>query len=211
MTYLICLIILFSPAHTLAMETHLVKRVVDGDTLLLHNNRLVRYIGVNAPEVQHGNENAEPFGMEAKNHNDRLVGKREIYLVYGREKLDRYGRELRYVYTREKKFVNRTMLEQGLAYCLFKPPNVRYHDVFLKTQRRAMQEQKGLWRGLEGQAMDLIANKRSRRFHRKVCPFGMQTGKVNRLYFSSLWEAFWEGYAPCKRCFPAGAFAVNGD
>jgi len=211
MTYLICLIILVFPAHVLAMETHLVKRVVDGDTLLLDNNRFVRYIGINAPEVQHGNEDAEPFGIEAKSYNGRLVGKREIYMVYGQEKSDRYGRGLGYVYTREKIFLNRTMLEQGWAYCLFKPPNIRYHDLFLKTQRLAMQEQRGMWCELEVQALNLVANRRSRRFHRQGCPFGMQTGKANRIIFSSLWEAFWEGYAPCKRCFPKGPFAAQAD
>jgi micrococcal nuclease len=211
MTYLICLIILFSPAHTLAMEMHHVKRVVDGDTLLLDNNRFVRYIGINAPEVQHGNKNAEPFGTEAKRHNGRLLGNREIYLVYGQEKSDRYGRGLGYVYTHKKIFVNRMMLEQGWAYCLFKPPNIRYHDVFLKAQRLAMQGQQGMWREWVVQALNIVANKRSRRFHRKGCPFGMQTGKSNRIIFSSLWEAFWEGYAPCKRCFPEGAFAVHAD
>ena len=105
--YLICLIILISPVHALVMDAHHVKRVVDGDTLLLDNNRFVRYIGINAPEVQHGNENAELFGIEAKSHNARLVGNRKIYLVYGREKSDRYGRGLGYVYTHKKIFVNR--------------------------------------------------------------------------------------------------------
>jgi len=55
--------IILCPLISQAMETHLVKRVVDGDTLLLDNNRFVRYIGINAPEVQHGNENEEPFGI----------------------------------------------------------------------------------------------------------------------------------------------------
>jgi len=193
------------------MEMHHVKRVVDGDTLLLDNNRFVRYIGINAPEVQHGNKNAEPFGAEAKRHNGRLLGNWEIYLVYGQEKSDRYGRGLGYVYTQKKIFVNRMMLEQGWAYCLFKPPKIRYQDVFLKAQRLAMQGQQGMLRGWAVQALNIVANKRSRRFHRKGCPFGMQTGKSNRITFSSLWEAFWEGYAPCKRCFPEGAFAVHAD
>jgi micrococcal nuclease len=208
MIYLICLIILFFPAQTLAMDAHHVKRVVDGDTLLLDNNRFVRYIGINAPEVQHGNEPAEPFGIEAKNHNVRLVGNREIYLMYGREKADRYGRELAYVYTAENIFINQKMLEQGWAYCLFNPPNLRFHDLFLKAQRLAMQGQQGLWCGWEVKTLNLVGSKRSKRFHREACPFGAQIGKSNRIFFSSLWEAFWAGYAPCKKCFPKGPFAA---
>lgn len=207
-SFLICWIILFSPTHILAMDAHHVKRVVDGDTLLLDNNRYVRYVGINAPEVQHGNAHAEPFGIEAKNYNARLVDNQEIYLVYGQERMDRHGRELAYVYTQENVFINKMMLEKGWAYCLFKPPNLRFYDVFLKTQHLAMQRQQGMWHGWEMQSLKLLANKRSRRFHREACPFGVQTKKSNRILFSSLWEAFWEGYAPCKRCFPEGPFSV---
>lgn len=210
-TYLIFLIILFSPAHILAMDRQYVKRVVDGDTLLLDNNRFVRYIGINTPEVQHGNEHAEPFGIEAKNYNARLVGNREIYLVYDQEKQDRHGRELAYVYTRDNIFINQMMLELGLAYCLFKSPNLRFHDLFLATQRLAMQKQEGMWYGWGAQSLKLLANKRSRRFHRKTCPFGAQTKKSNRIFFSSPWEAFWEGYAPCKKCFKEGTFTAKED
>jgi micrococcal nuclease len=211
MTYLICLIILFSPAHTLAMDAHRVTRVVDGDTLLLDNNRFVRYIGINAPEVQHGNQQAEPFGIEAKNHHVRLVGNREIYLVYGQEKADRYGRELAYVYTPEKMCINQVMLEQGWAYYLFTPPNLRFHDLFLNSQRLAMQGQRGMWGGWKEETLNLVGSKRSRRFHRKTCSFGAQIGTSNRRLFSSLWETFWAGYAPCKKCFPRGPLVVQTD
>ena len=188
------------------------KRVVDGDTLLLDNNRFVRYIGINAPEVRHGNEKAEPFGIEAKMQNARLVSEKDnVYLVYGMEKSDRYGRQLAYVYTHEKTFINRTMLEQGWAYCLFKAPNLRYHDVFLQAQRLAMQGQQGMWRGWKAQTLNIIGNKRSRRFHRESCSFGSKTGKSNRIAFFSLWDAFWEGYAPCKKCFPGGPFVGPAD
>lgn len=207
MTYLICLIILFSPAHALAMEMQYVKRIVDGDTLLLEDNRFVRYIGINTPEVRHGNEKAEPFGIEAKKQHARLVGEGDkVYLVYGIEKSDRYGRKLAYAYTLEKRFINRMMLEQGWAYCLFKSPNLRYHDLFLQAQRLAMQGQQGMWQGWKAQPLNIVGNKRSRRFHRESCSFGMRTAKSKRVAFSSLWEAFWEGYAPCKKCFPRGPF-----
>jgi len=212
MTYLILLIILFFPAHVSAMEAQHVKRVVDGDTLLLNNNRFVRYIGINAPELRHGNEKAEPFGLEAKKQHARLVGDGDtVYLVYGQEKSDRYGRLLAYAYTREKTFINRMMLEQGWAHCLFKEPNIRQHDLFLQAQRLAMQGQQGMWHGWKAQLLNIVGNKRSKRFHRESCSFGMRTKKSNRIAFSRLWDAFWEGYAPCKKCFPRGPFVGQAD
>lgn len=205
-TCLLFLIVLVFPTRASAMEAYHVKRVVDGDTLFLTDNIFVRYIGINAPEMPHGNEAAEPYGIEAKVQNERLVKGGTIYLVFGQEKRDRYGRGLAYVYTSEKVFVNQRMLEQGWAYYLFKPPNLRYHDLFLKAQRQAMKGQQGMWREWKATALSLLGNKRSRRFHRADCASGMQTAKSNRIFFSGLWEAFWEGYAPCKRCFPKGPF-----
>ena len=204
--YMIAFWILFFPLISQAMDAYHVKRVVDGDTLFLADNLFVRYIGINAPEVPHGKEAGEPYGIEAKIQNERLVKGGTVFLVYGREKTDRYGRGLAYVYTREKVFVNLRMLEQGWAYYLFKPPNLRYHDLFLNAQQQAMKGQQGMWRGWKAAPLSLVGNKRSRRFHRTGCASGMQTAKSNRILFSGLWEAFWEGYAPCKRCFPKGPF-----
>jgi micrococcal nuclease len=208
----ICLFILVTRVHTLAMDGYDVKRVVDGDTLLLENNRFVRYIGINAPELGHGDKIPEPFGIEAKKHHIRLVGNRnQVYLDHDQETRDHYGRELAYVYTPEKTFINQMMLVQGWAYYLYKPPNLRYHHLFLKAQRHAMQAQLGIWREWKVQGPGLVANKRSRRFHRQDCPYGTQTSARNSIFFPGLWEAFWEGYAPCKRCFPRGPFVARAD
>lgn len=207
MIYLIFILILIIPPPAFAMEMQQVKRVVDGDTLLLEDNRLIRYIGINAPEVQYGNEMAEPFGREAKKQHMRFLNNEDtVYMVYGTEKSDQYGRKLAYVYTPEKSFINRMMLEQGWAYYLYKEPNVRHHDLFLQAQRIAMQNHRGIWQNWKRQPLNILGNKRSKRFHRQKCPFGMQTGNRNRTAFSGLWEAFWEGYAPCKKCFPKGPF-----
>jgi micrococcal nuclease len=205
-TGLLFWIVLAFTTRASAMDAYHVNRVVDGDTLFLTDNTFVRYIGINAPEMPRGNKAAEPYGIEAKIENERLVKSGTIFLVFGREKRDRYGRGLAYVYTSENVFVNQRMLEQGWAYYLFKPPNLRYHDLFLKAQQQAMKGQQGMWRGWKATALSLVGNKRSRRFHRTGCASGMQTAKSNRILFSGLWEAFWKGYAPCKKCFPKGPF-----
>ena len=49
-----------------AAEWVTVKRVNDGDTVQLADRRFVRYIGVNAPEINHERNTAEPFGFEAR-------------------------------------------------------------------------------------------------------------------------------------------------
>src|SRR5574337_1328007 len=69
-----------------------VKRVYDGDTVLLEDGRTVRYLGINAPEFQ------EPFYLKAKRSNESLVMGRNIRLELDQERTDGYGRVLAYVY-----------------------------------------------------------------------------------------------------------------
>ena len=57
-----------------AGEWFAVKRVNDGDTVQLADRRLVRYIGVNTPEIDHERNTAEPFGFEARARNRELIG-----------------------------------------------------------------------------------------------------------------------------------------
>ena len=42
-----------------------VKDAVDGDTLRLTDGRLVRYLGIDAPEIDHKTGRADPFGHAA--------------------------------------------------------------------------------------------------------------------------------------------------
>ena len=52
--------------HSLSdAETSRVKRVIDGDTLLLTNGERVRLIGVDTPETKHPKKPVERFGKEA--------------------------------------------------------------------------------------------------------------------------------------------------
>ena len=60
------LLLAFGAGGVNAGEWVTVKRVNDGDTLQLADGRLVRYIGVNAPEINHEHNTAEPFGFEAR-------------------------------------------------------------------------------------------------------------------------------------------------
>jgi micrococcal nuclease len=182
-----------------------VKWVDDGDTILLSDGRRVRYIGINAPEVAHPEKGqaAERFGEAASKQNRRLVKGQRVRLDFDREKTDRYGRQLAYVYLEDGTFVNLKMVETGYAYVLYKKPNTRHHRTFLKTQRLAMKNRVGMWRAWqEENGEGIVGNKKSRRFHRKNCSSADTIHPKNRISLSSRWEAFWYGYAPAKQCGP---------
>jgi len=205
-TALILLILFICISGIQAMEMAQVKWIVDGDTLVLENGKTVRYIGINAPETGHSGKITEPFGSQAKQVHVNLLKNRKIYLRYGAEKTDHYGRLLAYVYTQNGEFANRALLKLGAAYCLFRPPNIKHFALLLSAQREAMQQKRGVWSNLVRDDRPLVGNKRSYRFHKPGCAYGSRTRRSNRIALEGLWEAFWQGYAPCKRCFPSGVF-----
>lgn len=199
----ICLIavsILLFVAQPHAGERVDVRWVDDGDTIVLKDGRRVRYIGVNTPEIAHADQKAEPFGYEAKYFNKELVFPKRVRLEFDKQRYDRYGRLLAYVFLADGTFVNAKLIEAGYGFYLYREPNVRYGKRLIACQRKAMSASKGIWRGWREEKGVYIGNRRSRRFHRISCTFGQKTPKKNRRFFSMEWEAFWAGYAPCKRC-----------
>src|SRR4030042_6833798 len=79
-------------------ETFRVKRVIDGDTLLLTNGERVRLIGVDTPETKHPKKPVERFGKEAYLFTKEMVEGKEVRLEFDQQRKDRYGRLLAYVY-----------------------------------------------------------------------------------------------------------------
>jgi len=177
-----------------------VRWVDDGDSIVLQDGRHVRYIGINAPEIQHADQKAEPFGNEAKSINTKLVFQKNVRLEYDREKRDPYGRTLAYVYLRNGLFANTEMIAQGAAYFLFLRPNTKHTLLFVKNQHAAMLAGKGFWQNWKESNAEYIANKRSMRFHLSTCPFAGKIKSAHKVRFSRKWDAFWAGYAPAKRC-----------
>ena len=121
-----------------------VVRVIDGDTILLSNGEKVRYIGINTPEVHHPTRGKEPYGEVAAEANRRLVEGKTVRLEFDVRQRDKYGRLLAYVYV-DGQMVNRTLVRDGYAEVATYPPNVRHQDEFLKLQREAREQSRGLW------------------------------------------------------------------
>jgi micrococcal nuclease len=126
-----------------------VRRVIDGDTIRLETGELVRYIGVDAPEVRRrvGDrwvEDPEPFGREAAEANRRWVEGKRVRLEYDVQRRDRYGRVLAYVYVAGG-MINAKLLEEGFAKLLTIPPNVKYVDQFRQAVQAARDNRRGVW------------------------------------------------------------------
>ena len=206
---IICLLFILS-RHTGSADTwNQVKWVVDGDTVVLVDGQKVRYIGINAPELAHDDHSAEPYGEASRKFNALLVARKKVRLEFDKERFDRYQRLLAYVFLRNDTFVNAEILSSGFAYFLKHRPNLKYDSILLQSQRSAMSVKKGIWQNWKENENTVIGNKNSHRFHLRTCPYGKRIKPRNRIVFQKKWDAYWEGYAPGKRCMPV--FTIPGD
>jgi micrococcal nuclease len=177
-----------------------VRWVDDGDTIVLTDGRRIRYIGINAPEVESKYSRAEPFGNEARELNREMVYLKKVRLEFGNEKNDQYGRFLAYVFLPEGTFINNAIIEAGYAYCLPKKPNVKYEELFLKSQQKAILLNKGIWQNLDNNQEEYVGSSRSKRFHLKSCQFAVKIDKKSIKIYKGKRDAYMDGYAPCKKC-----------
>ena len=113
---LILLSVLLFSRTALVQEWNTVKWINDGDTVVLSDGRHVRYIGINAPEIAHDNQKAEAFGYEAKQYNQSLVRSKKVRLEFDKEKYDRYGRLLAYIFLLDGTFINETPRRKRTGY-----------------------------------------------------------------------------------------------
>ncbi len=186
-----------------------VKWVSDGDSIVLRDGRHVRYIGINAPEIDHDNHRVEAFGYAAKKYNQSLVRSKKVRLEFDKKQHDRYGRLLAYIFLLDGTFINKKMIEKGYAHVLHRRPNIKYDGVLLKAQRDAMSSKQGIWRNWnDKKGQEYVGSKKSKRFHLKTCPYGKRIQKRNRIFFSRKWDAFWSGFAPCKQCMADGGLKM---
>jgi len=128
--------------------------VSDGDTIRVELNGervVVRYIGVNSPEVD------QPFGSEATAANRRLVEGRSVLLERDVSETDRYGRLLRYVYLADGTFVNAEMVRIGLAEARAYPPDTGRQAELARAQREARAAGVGIWAVQDGAAPSLTS------------------------------------------------------
>ncbi|MDH3715936.1 MAG: thermonuclease family protein [Gammaproteobacteria bacterium] len=124
-----------------------VRRVHDGDTVILSDGRKVRLIGINTPELVRNRVPAEAFSADARTLLQTLLaeGGFRVGLRHGAERYDRYSRSLAHVFTSDGRNVQELLLQHGLAAPIAFPPNLWQQPCYLQTAQRAREAQRGIW------------------------------------------------------------------
>lgn len=135
-----------SPQNTSQIPAGTIKvsRVIDGDTIELENGERVRYIGIDTPESVHPEKPVECLSNEATLKNKELVENKHVILEKDIQEKDKHDRTLAYVWS-DNKLINETLVKEGFAKVSTIPPNVRYQELFLNSEKEARNANRGLW------------------------------------------------------------------
>jgi micrococcal nuclease len=121
--------------------------VIDGDTIVVSldgGQESVRYIGVDTPETAKPGAPPECFADEATEINRDLLEDGPIRLRFDRERRDRYGRLLAYVYAGPT-LLNAELARRGVARTLTIEPNTARAGLLARLEARAARNARGLW------------------------------------------------------------------
>jgi len=137
------------PLGERAAQYRTVRRVVDGDTLVLENKERVRLIGVDTPETKHPRRPVEYYGKEASAFTKRMVQGKRVRLEFDQANAhighkDKYRRTLAYVFLEDGTSLNAEIIKQGYGFAYTRFP-FKYMDEFRRYEREAREQGRGLW------------------------------------------------------------------
>lgn len=131
--------------------------VYDGDSLKVTGVGKVRLLGIDTPE--HAPSARDRFfrdrfeippatlrrvAEQALHFNIEHAKGRTVRLVFDRERKDRHGRTLAYVYLPDGRLLNRLLLEKGLA-VVYRRFDFALKEDFLAAEAKARRQGVGLW------------------------------------------------------------------
>lgn len=128
-------------------ETVTVQQVYDGDTVLLTDQRRVRFIGINTPERGRNGQKDEPVYAEARKQLLAMLTRHNmrIQLQFGQDKYDRYQRLLAHPFLPDGKNLSAELLQRGLGFVVAIPPNLGLHDCYIQSEQFAQKQKRQIW------------------------------------------------------------------
>lgn len=166
-------------------ETVKVSHVYDGDTIKLADGRKLRFIGINTPERGRDGNKDQPFYLAAKNQLQKIIhtNNKQLKIVTGKEKYDRYKRLLAHVFTYDGQNISTILLKKGLGFSIAVPPNIRFLNCYKNAEIEAQNKKKGLWNHPFSKTINAISVSQATQGFQRV------TGTVQRVGESR--SSFW--------------------
>lgn len=122
-----------------------VRHVLDGDSLILADQRQVRLIGINAPEFGKDGRPDEPLAVAARDRLRALVQGKAVQLQLETEERDHYGRWLAHLILADGTKLEEVLLKEGLVAAIAVPPNVTQVQRHQAAEALARKARRGLW------------------------------------------------------------------
>ena len=175
-------------------EEYPVRNVYDGDTLTLVDERRIRFLGVDTPELKE----QQPYAQEAKDYTKGHCHKKDIYLVS--EGKDHYDRVLGWIYVAVDGgylCVNEGLVAEGYAYAYTPKKDDRPFnwDKLVSLQSQARKAKKGVWKTFVDK--DVVATANGSAYHDRSCE---HLSNVRHLTEMKISEAADKGLHPCRTC-----------
>ena len=122
-----------------------VRHVLDGDSVILADQRQVRLIGINAPEFGKDGKPDEPLAAAARDRLRELVQGKNVRLMLEEEQRDHYGRWLAHLQLPDGTRVEEVLLKEGLASAIAIPPNVGQVRRLFDAETATRAARRGIW------------------------------------------------------------------
>ena len=123
-----------------------VQRVVNGQTIEIRGFadqtpilEQVRLIGIEAPDLKQ-----QPWGSDARQKLEQLIGGQEILLESDAQAQDRSDRKLAYLW-RGKDLLNEELVKEGYALVVARSPNTKHKQRLANAQEWARLMGRGIW------------------------------------------------------------------
>jgi micrococcal nuclease len=128
-----------------------VKRVIDGDPIMLESGERIRLIGFDTPESVDSRRPVERFGKEAAAFTRGMVQGKRVRLEYdpanavrGHKDSTQQRRTLAYVFLEDGTLLNAEIIRQGYGFALTSFPFSRIEE-FRRLELEARKDRRGLW------------------------------------------------------------------
>ena len=118
-----------------------ISNVIDGDTVKTESGKVIRLIGIDAPETP---DSVACYAKESTEKLEELILNKEVELEKDISETDKYDRLLRYIWVGDT-LINEVLVREGFTKVSTYPPDVKYQTRFIDAEKVARAEKKGLW------------------------------------------------------------------